>query len=394
MPIPAYEPDIYADEAILNPYPHYARMRNLGPLVFLPQYNIYALPRYAEVKKALLSHTRFLSSHGVAGFTWPQALTDGGSGTLTSDEPEHSRFRGVTGPQLQAPALEPLAAEMEAAADQLVQRLVAQGPFDAMADFAQYLPITIVTSLVGLPERGRERMLDWAAASFDVLGVDNARARQAFAQGVEMIHFVLNECRPDTVTPNGFAAQIWVAVQEGRITPREACFLHVDLLAPALDTTIFATGHLLHRLATNPDQWAKLKADPALIPNAIDEAVRIESPIRAFGRVVDEAQEIGDEILPAGSRVLMMYASGNRDDRRWEEADQYRIDRDHLSGHLGFGQGRHICAGMHLAKLEMRSLLKALLTRVDRIEVGEPSYAINNVLRGFSALPARFVAAS
>lgn len=389
MNIPQYDQDIFSDAAILEPYDHYRAMRDLGPLVYLPRYDIYAVSRYANVKKVLLAHNVFRSGHGVAGFTWPEAFSV--ETTLTSDEPTHSRFRQIIGAPLAVPALAQLTSDIEASADALVARLVNLGQFDGMSDFAHFLPVTIVSSLVGLPEQGREKMLDWAGAAFDVLGVDNDRARNAFALVGEMIEYVKTQCNPDTVKPGGWAAQIWTAMQEGRITPQEAGTLHVDILAPALDTTIFATGHLLCQLATNPGEWDQLKADPSLIPAAIDEAIRLESPIRTFARVVDEAQEIDGLTLPAGARVLVLYASANRDERRWDDPERYWIQRPGLQGHLGFGQGRHICAGMHLAKLEMRSLLKSMLRRVDRIEVGTPELQLNNTLRGFKSLPARFV---
>ena len=389
--IPDYAPDIYADDAIADPYPHYAAMRDLGPVVRLAHHDVLAIPRYADVKRALLGHRGFISGQGVAGFAWPaQFRTDS---TLFSDEPVHSRFRAVIGAPLAPPALEVLTAQIETAADDLVARLVDREWFDGIADFAQFLPVSIVSTLVGLPERGRQRMLDWAAASFDLLGVGNARAGAAAERIGEMMVYVQTECSADTVTPGGWAAQIWDAVADGRISAAEAWSLHIDILAPALDTTIFATGHLLHQLATNPDQWARLKADPALIPAAIDEAVRLESPIRAFARVADGEQVVDGVTVPDGARVLMIYASANRDERRWDDPARYWIERPGLTGHLGFGQGRHTCAGVHLAKLEMRSLLKSILRRVARIEVSTPEIRLNNVLRGFAALPARFYAA-
>ncbi len=387
--VPSYEADIYGDAAILEPYPHYAAMRDLGPLIYLPRYDVYAIPRYAEVKKALLGHTQFLSGHGVAGFTWPEMFQV--KNVLASDEPDHSRLRQVMGAPLAPPALKPLTEQIESAADALIVRLIDKGGFDGIADFASFLPVSIVSSLVGLPEQGRDQMLEWAAASFDMLGVGNDRAKQAFEVVGGMIEYVMTRCNPETVKPGGWAAQIWEAVQAGKLTPMEAGILHIDILAPALDTTIFATGHLLHQLASNPDQWAKLKTDPSLIPAAIDEAVRLESPIRAFGRVIEVEQDVGGMTLPAGARVLMMYASANRDERKWAAPDTYDIERPGLVGHLGFGHGHHVCVGMHLARLEMRALLKAMVARVDRIETGAPVFSLNNVLRGFSSLPARFL---
>lgn len=386
--VPIYEPDIYADDAILDPYPHYAALRDLGPLVHLPQYDVYAIPRYGDLKAALLNGDQFLSGHGVGGFTWPSMFQV--ENILATDEPVHARLRDVVAGPLQPAALADITRQIETAADDLIARLVAMDGFDGMADLARFLPVSIVSSLVGLPERGREKMLDWAAASFDMLGVDNVRGKAAFAEVGAMVQYVMTECGPTTVKPGSWAARIWDAVAAGTISPQEGGILHIDILAPSLDTTIFATGHLLHRLATHPDQWAALKANPALIPAAIDEAVRLESPIRAFGRVVDAAQDVGGLTLSAGARVLMLYGSANRDPRKWDEPERYWIERPGLAGHLGFGHGRHFCLGAHLARLEMRSLLKAIVRRVDRIEVGEPRYSLNNVLRGFSSLPTRF----
>lgn len=390
--VPHYEPDIYSDENIRDPYPHYKAMRDLGPLVYMPAYDLYALTRYAPVRQALTNADSYLSGKGVAGFKWPAHIDV--SNSLASDEPLHTRFRKIVGAPLAPPALVPLTERIETAAFDLIKRLVEKGEFDGMTSLAQYLPVTIVSSLVGLPEQGRERMLDWAAAAFEVLGVDNHRTKAAMAEVGAMVHYVQTQCAPDTVAPGGWASEIWDAVARGDLTPQEGGILHIDLLAPSLDTTIFATGHLLNFLGQNPDVWRRLKAEPSLVSAAIEEAVRLESPIRAFARVANGDQDIEGAVLPGGARTLVMYASANRDERRWEDPERYWIDRPYLNTHLGFGGGRHACAGMHLAKLEMRSLLKAMITLVDDIEVGTPVTRLNNVLRGFESLPMKFSAAA
>jgi cytochrome P450 len=387
---PVYAEDIYDEATILDPYPKYKALRDMGPLVYLQAHDLYALPRYADVRSALLNHKDFISGEGIAGFKWPKEIDV--TNSIASDEPVHSRFRKAIDGPLQPRALEQLRDAIQTAANDLVKRLTGVGEFDLMADFARILPVSIVSSLVGLPEKGRERMLDWAAASFNVLGVNNERTRESYGEVAAMVRYVQEECGPDTVKPGGWTSLIWEAVERGELTPQEAGIIHIDLLAPSLDTTIFATGHLIHQLSSNPDQWARLKEDPSLVPAAIDEAVRLEAPIRAFARVAARDIQFEDAMLPAGSRVLVMYASANRDERRWEEPDSYRIERKGLGGHLGFGQGRHICVGQHLARLEMRSLLEAIVKNVETIEVGTPVYAINNVLRGFASAPVRFVA--
>jgi cytochrome P450 len=162
-----------------------------------------------------------------------------------------------------------------------------------------------------------------------------------------------------------------------------------DYLGPALDTTIFATGHLIHRLATTPGAWDRLRDTPALVPGAINEAVRLDSPIRSFTRLAPRGATIGGQAVPAGARLLVLYGSANRDERVWEAPERYDPGR-RLGAQMGFGHGIHRCAGAQLARLEMRALLEAMLPRVAAIETGPPEPALNNLLNGFRALPARF----
>lgn len=129
--------------------------------------------------------------------------------------------------------------------------------------------------------------------------------------------------------------------------------------------------------------------DPALIPSVVNEAVRIGSPLRGFTRLAAEDYPLGDVTIPKGDRVLVLYASANRDERRYEDPDRFDVARNPRD-HVGWGHGAHTCVGMHLARLEMELLLTALVRQVERIETGAPKRIRNNVLQGFKTLPARF----
>jgi cytochrome P450 len=159
-----------------------------------------------------------------------------------------------------------------------------------------------------------------------------------------------------------------------------------EYIGPSLDTTIFATGHLLRLLGEHPEQWSLLKSDRSLIPGAINEALRMEAPIRLFSRHVREATTFEDVVMPEGSRLLVLYASANRDERKWERPNEFDITRK-ATDHVAFGFGIHTCAGMHLAKMEITALLTVMLDRIDSFEVGEPTLSYNNTLRGYSSLP-------
>ncbi|MFZ0834544.1 MAG: cytochrome P450, partial [Mycobacterium sp.] len=174
--------------------------------------------------------------------------------------------------------------------------------------------------------------------------------------------------------------------------PRGECSaLMIDYLVPSLDTTISGIANALALFATHPDQWALLRAERSLLPNAINEVLRYESPLRAFTRKALCPSTVGDVSIPAGARVLVVYASANRDDREWENPDAFDIRRD-ANRQLGFGYGSHACAGQGLARLEMAAMLSALLDRVLRIEIaGQPSWAPNNIIRCYERLPLRLI---
>jgi hypothetical protein len=231
-------------------------------------------------------------------------------------------------------------------------------------------------------------MLRWASATFNALGPMNERGRAALPDVADLRAY----CQaPDTVgalKPGGWAAAIWEAGRSGKV-PLDRCPVMMrDYISPSLDTTIMATGSLIWLLGRHPDQWNTLRADHALIPAAINEAVRLESPIRGFTRCATRDHEIGGTPIAKGDRVLVLYGSANRDERKWENPERFDIRRD-VRDHVGFGFGVHVCVGMHLARLEMAALLTALQQRVERFEVGEPVWAVNNVIHGLESLQVR-----
>jgi cytochrome P450 len=154
-----------------------------------------------------------------------------------------------------------------------------------------------------------------------------------------------------------------------------------------------AISNALYLFARHPEQFQLLKDEPDLMPNAINEVVRYEPPLRAFARCVARQTEIGGVTIAPGDRVLVMYASANRDEREWDQPDVFDIRRD-AGRQIGFGQGAHACAGQALARLETTAILRALIDRVDRIEVtGSPTWAVNNIIHRHDRLPLKLIAA-
>jgi cytochrome P450 len=186
---------------------------------------------------------------------------------------------------------------------------------------------------------------------------------------------------------------VFEARDRGEITTREARSLVIDFVAPALDTTILAATHLLWALANNPGAWAQIRKDPSLIPAAAVENVRLASPIRGFTRSVSTNHEVGGVQLPARSRVLLLYGAANLDETQFPDPERFDITRENTV-QLGWGNGPHTCIGIHLSKLEMHALLRAMVPTVESIQVGRPQRLRNNVLQGISHLPARFAPAA
>ena len=365
-------------------------MRALGPVVWLPQLGNYALTRHAEVHAALQDHRRFSSAKGVAGDAFGCEFLQGN--TVASDPPRHRALRRAMAPPLLPSAMAKIQDQVQALADGLIERLVEREEFDAVADLARFLPLTLVRDLVGLPDFGQDRMLAWAGAAFDVLGIQNERGCKAVQTIQEMRTFIAREMTPDTLKAGSWTRRIVELADQGKVDPELAPFALRDYINPSLDTTIAATGELIWQLSQNPAAWLALRADPTLAENAVHEAVRLGSPIRSFSRQTVDDVAVAGGTIPKGHRVMMLYASANRDERAFPDPDRFDVTRT-ARNHVGFGTGIHMCVGMNLAVLEMTCLLQAMIPRVARIEVGEGEVALNNTICAFARLPARLVAA-
>lgn len=382
-----FDEDLFADSVIKNPWPVYARMREKGPVAWLPKPGCFALVRHQEVQQALRNHTVFISGKGVASDQFGCDHLQGN--TVASDGERHTTLRKAMAQPMLPGELGGIRDKVQQAADDLIEQLLDRGSFDAVTDLARFLPMTIVRNMVGLPEFGQDRMLQWAAAAFDVLGVQNQRGQQALPVIAEMRDFITKGVTKQSLKPGSWTQRIHQLVDQGLLPSDLAPFAIRDYINPSLDTTISATTELIFQLAQNPQQWEKLKQHPELVNNAVNEAVRLGTPIRMFARHASEDVEISGIPIKKGARVLMMFASANRDERRFESPDQFDITRT-AKDHVGFGSGIHMCVGMHLAQLEMEALLKAMIPRVAKISTGASTVKLNNIICAYGSLACAF----
>ncbi len=378
---PSTDLDLFSDESLTDPYPVYAELRAQGAAVWMNAYDAYALTRYADCRDALKNWKVFSSARG-AMMNDPLNEMFGGQILLCTDGEQHGRLRAAVAAPLTIKALGEVRPQIETEADTLVARLVAGGTFDAVHDLAHHLPVSIVSTLVGIPENGRDRMVEWGGAIFNAFGPLNERANNAFPLIGEMGAFLETECQRDKLKPGGWAMGLYEAADRGDLAADDPGKLMNDYMGPALDTTINATSNLIWLFANHPDQWTLLRQRPELAANAINEVLRIESVIQGFSRSTTEDHELDGVTIPAGSRVFISYGAANRDDRRFADPDRFDIERSNASEHLGLGYGAHSCPGGHLARIEIRALLDALLPRVERFEIESVTRKLNNVIRG------------
>ena len=387
--VPVYKPDIYSVDAIVNPYPHYQRLRDLGPVVWLTKQKVYALPRYAECKAALLDDKTFQSGRGVALNRIANRLSRGT--TLSSDGLDHDQRRKLVAHRLLPRALRAIGEGVDATAAAVVDAALDKGEIDGVNDLAAALPLAVVPDLIGWPRDQRNHLIEWGGATFDFMGPLNWQAAKALPGTVRVLRFARRVVRERTFLRGSMADELLTAADHGKLSHAECPPLMVDYLAPSIDTTMSAISSALYLFAHHPEQWQLLKDEPSLLANAINEVVRFETPLRAFARRVAQRTDIGGVSIASGARILVMYASANRDEREWENPAVFDIRRD-AGRQIGFGQGAHACAGQSLARLETAAMLRALLERVERIEVtSPPTWAINHIIHRHERLPLKLI---
>lgn len=395
--LPTSDADPFGHEILEDPLRFHAALRAAGPIVRLTKYDVYAFGRYQEVYAALRDWQGFGSGAGVglSNFRtekpWrPPSLL------LEADPPRHDAPRRVLQKILAPRALRALRAGWTAAAEDLVDHVLAEqgAELDAVPHLAETFPLRVFPDAVGIPQAGRENLLPYGDLLFNAFGPANDLVAKGAPRMAELSAWTNSQCTREVLAPDGFGADIWAAADRGDITPEQAPLVVRSLLSAGVDTTVHALSAVLYAFATNPDQWARLRAEPGVARVAFDEAVRWESPVQTFFRTATRDIEVGGHLVPNGHKILMFLAAANRDPARWgPDADRFDLSRD-PSGHVGFGMGIHQCVGQHIARLEAECLLGALARRVTEFELAGPTRRHhNNTLRAWESIPIRLITA-
>ena len=317
-------------------------------------------------------------------------------GLLQMDEPEHTAYRAVAQPSLSPAALAAMEPWLETWADRIVSRIAGcPATFDFTKEIAVPFSIRGIMRLLGLPEADDDLILK---LSWGLVGPEDPVRRLADHPTTAICRAGLGfQSYFDPVAADrracprhDLSSVIATAEVQGEPMPDYERFSYYAMIATGgHDTIAFCLSGGMHALIEHPDQLARLRANPSLIDTAIEEMLRWTTPGRHIVRTATEDVELGGQTIRQGEAVALFFNSANRDETVFADADQFRIDR-RPNPHLAFGLGRHHCIGAHMARLEMRALLKTLLPRLESAELAAPPRrTCSTMVSGISSLPIR-----
>jgi cytochrome P450 len=377
------------DRAILaDPYPSFRRLRDDAPLYYNEDHDFWALSRFADVEAALKERRIFSSKKGVilemikADFEMPP-------GTLIHDEPPlHTAHRQLLSRVFTPKAMAAIEPEVRAFCAQRLDELRGRDSFDFVLEFAQYIPMRVFGMLLGIPDEAQERVRAHVEQGID--GGDQEYGDDFLMDGFydEFVDYRAEHPGDDLITrliTTEFEDELGVR----RTLTRAESLMYLAVIAGAGNhTTNRLIGWLAKILADHPDARAQLRADRALIPNAVEETLRFEPSSTQIARYVTEDVELHGQVVPAGSAMLLLAGSANRDERQFDDPDTYDIHRK-LGHHLTFGYGPHFCLGASLARLEGRVALEEMLNRLPDWETDLDAARLGNSpgVRGYASLP-------
>jgi 4-methoxybenzoate monooxygenase (O-demethylating) len=391
-PASVIDVDPYSDEVLNEPHAMYEAVRAAGPVAFLSKYDVHVMGRHRDIGPVLKDWQTFSSTggSGLADIRKPGAWR-AGSPIVEVDPPQHTQVRTVLQRILSPALIRQWRKEFEREADRLVAELVQRGTFDGVDDLAEAYVAKTFPDALGLkwsPER-RANLFLLGELNFDGQGPRNARYEETQRRADLIVDWYNDSMKREAMVSGGFGEKIFLASDAGEIEPEVAPLLVRSFLRGGLDTTSSSISAALWYLARDPAQWALLREDPAKARSALEEAMRLETPIQNVCRQTMRKVAIDGVTVPDDSKILILLGSANRDPDFWERPDEFDLRRQTL-GHLALGVGVHMCIGQMIARLEGEAVLKAVANCLSELTLdGAPTRSLNNNLRSLKTLPLR-----
>jgi cytochrome P450 len=384
-----------------NPYPIFSAMRRFQPVAHIKNYGLWIVFNYEDTKRVLTDHASFSSdfSNLPGGMARDRDMTNN---LITSDPPMHTKLRGLVTRAFTARTVGNLEPRIGELTHQMLDAVIESGRMDMIDDLAYPLPVVVISEMLGVPAEDRAQFREWSDEM--VRGADNL-----FGDRKEM---GANAKKGPPMVTAGMGAYLHDIIEDRRRHPRED--LISGLIAAELDgdqltedevmsfcslllvagnvTTTNLIANTILTLLKHPQDLARLQAQPALLPAAIEEVLRYRSPVQFMFRIAKKPVELSGRTIDPGNVVLAIIGSANRDEAKFPHASRFDMDRP-LNQHIAFGQGIHYCLGAPLARLEARVALSIILNRLHDMRLATawplpPGDAL--ILHGVRHLPIRF----
>jgi len=403
--VPPFEWAPMAPEQLRDPYPTIARAHREAPVFFNAAFDLWVVTRYEDIWTVLKDNDRFTSSASVSvGTEVPdevKAILAEGWGEVdtlvTNDPPAHTRFRSLVNKAFTPRRVAGREDRIRAIAGQLVDAFIDRGRIDIVEAFAVPLPLTVIAEILGIPTVDMPKFKRW---SDDITArlmplppegqIECARSLVAFQHYMNAMLDEREKAPRDDMLTDLLNARI-----EGvePLTRGEMLNMIQLLLVAGNETTTSLIGSMVGIYLDRPDEWRAIGADPSLAPAAVEEALRMESPVQGLFRSTTEEVELGGVLIPKGAHLQLLYGGGNRDASEFPEPGEFRPGRPNGASHLAFGGGVHFCLGAALARLEGRIALETLTRRLPDIRLdpdGPTALRPHFFLRGYEQLSIRW----
>jgi cytochrome P450 len=379
--------DPFAPDVFEDPYPFYASLREHAPVYEIAGTGVFLVSSWKLVEEALTRHEDFsaqLTGILVIGAKGsPELLDLAGFGTFAdsianADEPEHAVHRAVVQPAFAPARISALEPQLRRRARERIAEFVAAGGGEFTREVSEWIPTWATAQVAGLPLEDFDRLQLWGMTGGDLLAasIEISRTAELGVQIREMgayldalLEKALGRARAGDASCDAMADRLARAVHEGVLPRRHALGILVVLLGAGIESTASLIGSAVRLLAERPELQARLRREPGLVPAFVEEAVRLESPFRFHYRAVTGDCELGGVPLRPGHRLMLSWASANRDETVFERPDEIDLQRRFPRHHMSFGRGIHFCVGAPLARLETAVVVEELLARTQHFEI-------------------------
>jgi cholest-4-en-3-one 26-monooxygenase len=394
---PLYQPATYARGF---PYEVFRNLRDTDPVSHHDhpawEHGYWAVTRHADVQRVSRDWNGFQNAPNPFLPDRADFGDEAGASLLmiSLDPPEHTKLRKLISSGFTPRRINDLAERVKARVDAVIDSVADRGECDLVRDVALWLPLHAIADLVGVPEEDRKQVFEWTELSFGFDAATTPAQRTGAAQSMFAYADAMCAARADEPRDDLMSVLLHAEIDGERLTQMQLAVFFLLLQNAGSETTrnLITSGTL--SLLERPDDLARLRTDPALLPVAIEELLRHATPVMSFTRVATRDTEVGGQAIAAGDHVLMVYASANRDERAFEEPDDIDITRE-PNDHVAFGAGGpHFCLGSHLARLEATLMFEAILNRFEGLEVTTDPASLprvnSNLIDGLAEMPVRW----